>query len=295
MPEYQRKKQEDAVEYGSKVGIVCCSNGLSNTRKEIVGQLAAYLKETGLVPVFSRYLYASDTVFSGTGQERAQMLMEFYRDSQIQAIFDISGGDIANEVIPYLDFEIIAKCKKQLWGYSDLTVLLNAIYSKTGNTGILYQIRNLISGQGMMQRKAFEKTVFTDEKKLFDFPYQFIQGNHMAGIIAGGNIRCLLKLAGTEFFPDLTGKILCLEASGGDIPQMVSYLTQLKLMGSFEKINGIILGTFTKIEQERQQPDIVSLVQSFAPDIPILKTQKIGHGKDSFGVLIGGYCSLRDQ
>ena len=157
------------MEYGSKVGIVCCSNGLSNARKETVEQLAAYLMETGLAPVFSRYLYASDTVFSGTGQERAQMLMEFYRDSQIQAIFDISGGDIANEVIPYLDFEVISKHKKQLWGYSDLTVLLNAIYTKTGNTGILYQIRNLISGQGMMQRKAFEKTVFSDEKKLFDF------------------------------------------------------------------------------------------------------------------------------
>ena len=56
--------------------------------------------------------------------------MNFYQDREIQMIFDISGGDIANEILPYLDFEVIAENPKPFWGYSDLTTIMNAIYAK---------------------------------------------------------------------------------------------------------------------------------------------------------------------
>ena len=46
---------------------------------------------------------------------------------------------------------------------------------------------------------------------LFDIKYEFLQGKYMEGVVAGGNIRCLLKLAGTEYMPDMTDKILVLE------------------------------------------------------------------------------------
>ncbi len=34
----------------------------------------------------------------------------------------------------------------------------------------------------------------------------------MDGIVVGGNIRCLLKLAGTPYWPDMREKILLLES-----------------------------------------------------------------------------------
>ena len=52
---------------------------------------------------------------------------------------------IANEILPFLDFEIIKKNKKLFWGYSDLTTIINAIYTKTNNESILYQIKNLVA------------------------------------------------------------------------------------------------------------------------------------------------------
>ena len=51
---------------------------------------------------------------------------------EITDIYDISGGDIANEILPYLDFEVIKNSGKRFWGYSDLTTVINAIYEKTG-------------------------------------------------------------------------------------------------------------------------------------------------------------------
>ena len=74
----------------------------------------------------------------------------------------------------------------------------------------------------------------------------------MSGPLIGGNIRCFLKLAGTEYFPDLTGKLLLLEACGGGEPQLLTYLSHLEQLGAFRKVSGILLGTFTKLDREKR-------------------------------------------
>lgn len=66
-------------------------------------------------------------------------------------------------------------------------------------------------------------------------------------------MRCFLKLAGTRFWPDMEGKILLLEASGGEAAQMASCLAQLRQIGVFEQIRGILLGTFLSVVP--QAPD----------------------------------------
>ena len=104
----------------------------------------------------------------------------------------------------------------------------------------------------------------------------------------------MLKLAGTEYWPDMTNKVLLLEAFGGTVPQMTTYLNQLKQMGAFHKINGILLGTFTKMEQDHCLPAITSLVKQYAGErIPIIKTQEIGHGSNSKAIVIGEKVCLR--
>ena len=115
----------------------------------------------------------------------------------------------------------------------------------------------------------------------------------MQGIVVGGNIRCLLKLAGTPYLPNMTGKVLLLEALHGTVPQMVTYLNQLAQMGVFEQINGILLGTFTQMEEENMQPGMIELVQRYAGTrISIAKTEEIGHGTDSKSIMIGREISV---
>ena len=108
----------------------------------------------------------------------------------------------------------------------------------------------------------------------------------MEGIVVGGNIRCLLKLAGTPYWPDMREKILLLESFGGKLPQMVTYLSQLSQMGVFKKVNGILLGTFTKMEADNCQPDMAKLLLEFTEKkTPIAKTPLIGHGTDSKAIV----------
>lgn len=278
------------MQIGDKVGIVCCSNGQSVDNQEKIIQLQEILKEIGLIPVLSEYIYQKDSVFSGTARERAGSLMDFFQDIEIKAIFDISGGDLANEILEYLDYDKIAATDKMFWGYSDLTTIINAIYTKTGKSSVLYQVRNLLYQQKEEQMNNFMESVINDKENLWEFPYRFVQGRQMEGIVIGGNIRCLLKLAGTEYWPDMTNKILLLEAYSGKVPQMVTLLNQLKQIGVFRKVSGILLGTFTQMEKEECSPDIIELVKQYAGHkIPIVKTQSIGHGTDAKGIMIGKY------
>ena len=282
------------LEKGNRVGLVCCSNGLSESRRGEMEKLEETLLKLGLVPEKSRCMHAGSTVFCGTGEERAAELMRFYEDPGIRAIFDVSGGDTANGILPYLDFESIKKADKLFWGYSDLTCIINAIYARTGRPSVLYQIRNLVGEDGERQTRAFSDSVMGDGNSLFTFPYTFLQGDHMEGTAAGGNIRCLLKLAGTKFWPDMRGKILVLESSGGEVPQMASFLCQLKLMGVFEEISGILLGTFLAMEKGRCRPSMEELVlEAAGKEIPVAKTARIGHRADSRAVIIGEKLSLR--
>ena len=281
---------------GDKIAIVCCSNGQKRAYAEKIEYLEQTLKSIGLQPVFSEYIYEKEDIFSGTVQERANALMDFYKDDEIKGIFDISGGDVANGVLPYLDYDIIAKSDKMFWGYSDLTTIINAIYAKTGKPSVLYQIRNLIYNHKEQQIADFQNTVLQNGTDLFQFNYQFVQKNSMQGVVVGGNIRCFLKLAGTEYMPELERKILLLESYSGAVAKIETYLCQLQQMGAFDKVAGILLGTFTEMEQENCLPTVETLVKRIVGEnLPIAITRYIGHGTDAKAIVIGKELYLEEK
>lgn len=278
------------IKPGDKLGIVCCSNGWEKRKEAKFRKLQEILLGMRLVPVISPYIFERGSAECGSAMERAQALMDFYRDDSVKGIFDISGGDIANGILPFLDYETIAAGEKKFWGYSDLTTVINAIYTKTGQPSVLYQICNMMYDHAEEQKENFKNAIFGSNEELFRFPYVFLQGNSMEGIVVGGNVRCLLKLAGTAYFPELADRILLLESMGGAVPRMLTYFSQLQQLGVFEQVRGILLGTFTQMEQEKWKPDVWTLLKGFIrPDLPVAKTAFVGHGTDSRAVLLGGF------
>lgn len=266
------------------VGIAACSDA---QKVQWAGQnrdLIAFLTSRGCQVRESGCIYEKHSIFSGTGRERAAELMKLFEDPEVEEIYDISGGDVANQVLDYLDYDAIAKSKAVFWGYSDLTTVINAIYAQTGKSSVLYQVKNMVYGDcAQLQRERFQ-----NREALFSPAFTFVQGESMEGTVVGGNIRCFLKLAGTRYFPDCTGKVLLLESLGGDVPQMAAYLAQLKQMGVFDKITGILLGTFTTMEAKGRTPDFLALLKECVPDtMPIAVTREIGHGNDSKAIRIG--------
>ncbi|EHA6442094.1 TPA: S66 family peptidase [Clostridium perfringens] len=281
---------------GDKIGVISCSNGLSIKNKNIIEELKLNLKSLDIEMVEGDTLYAKEyNLFSGTGEEKARALEKLFLDKDIKMIFDISGGDLANEVLDFLDFNLIKENPKPFFGYSDLTVLLNAIYSQCDITTYNYQLRNLIGKFKEEQMQNFKASFIEGKEDIFNLDYKWINGSHLEGIVVGGNIRCLLKLAGTKYMPDFKDKILFLESFSGNSAKMVTYITQYKNLGVFNEVKGIILGEFTEMERENLKPDIVEILKRVIGEIniPILKTRDLGHGADAKCIPIGKYLIFK--
>lgn len=281
---------------GNKIGIISCSNGLSIKNKNLIDELKLNLKSLDIEMVEGDTLYAKEyNLFSGTGEEKARALEKIFLDKDIKMIFDISGGDLANEVLDFLDFNLIKENPKPFFGYSDLTVLLNAIYSQCHITTYNYQLRNLIGKFKEEQMQNFKASFIEGKEDIFNLDYEWINGSHLEGIVVGGNIRCLLKLAGTKYMPDFKDKILFLESFSGNSAKMVTYITQYKNLGVFNEVKGIILGEFTEMERENLKPDIVEILKRVIGEIniPILKTRDLGHGADAKCIPIGKYLIFK--
>ena len=281
---------------GDKIGVISCSNGLNIKHKNIIDELKLNLKSLDIDMVEGDTLYAKEyNLFSGTGEEKARALEKLFLDKDIKMIFDISGGDLANEVLDFLDFNLIKENPKPFFGYSDLTVLLNAIYSQCHIATYNYQLRNLIGKFKEEQMQNFKASFIEGKEDIFNLDYKWINGSHLEGRIVGCNIRCLLKLAGTKYMPDFKDKILFLESFSGNSAKMVTYITQYKNLGVFNEVKGIILGEFTEMEREDLKPDIVEILKRVigAINIPILKTRDLGHGADAKCIPIGKYLILK--
>lgn len=119
----------------------------------------------------------------------------------------------------------------------------------------------------------------------------------MEGIVIGGNIRCFLKLAGTEYMPDFNNKILFLESLSGNVAKMSTYINQYKQIGAFDNIKGIILGNFTEMEDNNYSPNIAELIKGTInnANIPIIKTEEIGHKGNSKCIIIGEKVRFKNK
>ena len=268
-----------------KIALVVCSNGKNIEDKGRLEKLEDILVKMGLVPIFTKYIYKDKVGRGAKSEVRAEELMSFYKNKEIKAIFDISGGDIANEVLDYLDYDAIKRNYKPFFGYSDLTTILNALGSQTNEVNYLYQILNIIESTEI--RDSFENTFMKNEQTLLDVKWKFLQGSSVGGEVIGGNIR---------YFPEVENKILFIEGLGTSIEGLATHLAQLKQIGVFDKISGLLIGTFTKIEKEFSVEELFELVKEYIPEhLSVVKTSEVGHAKDSKVLGISGMINMKNE
>ena len=92
---------------GDTIGIIACSNGLSEEVSRKIDYLEEKLSSININVLYAKTLYKKHSIFNGSGSDRANELMKLFINPNVKAIFDVSGGDLANGVLDYLDFNII--------------------------------------------------------------------------------------------------------------------------------------------------------------------------------------------
>lgn len=278
-----------------KVAVTTLSNNVNPKNSKAIEELCDYLRSLDLEVVVSNYLYGNN-IRGGSAKEVAEEFVSYYKDEDISFVFDVSGGDIANETLEYIDFNVIGNSPAVYCGYSDLTTIIDSIYSQTGRKSILYQIKNVINDEA--SREWFTKmvktnTMFDRESPLMNFEYRTVRDGKngetsIEGTLMGGNLRCLLKLAGTKYMPSFKDKILFLESMGGRGQQTLTAISQYKQLGILDEVKGIVLGSFTIMEQEKLKPLVEEMMYE-RTSCPLIKTDEIGHQPNSKALVIGDY------
>ncbi|RYM00027.1 hypothetical protein EWH99_12780 [Sporolactobacillus sp. THM7-7] len=129
---------------GDTVGLIACSDGLRPEEKPKIEYIEQTLGSLGLKTNKAYTIFQKKgTPFSGSPRERAAELMRLLIEPEVRAVFDVSGGDSANQILPLLDYDVIRSAKTPFIGISDLSVINNAIYARTGMPAFHYRIKNL--------------------------------------------------------------------------------------------------------------------------------------------------------
>ena len=300
---------------GGTIGLFAPSNPLDTISKQNIARGLQNLKNLGYHVCMGKAVHCPLSS-PDSPRQRAEDLMELLLDDSIDGVLAVIGGYNSIELLPYLDYEQIARCPKPIIGFSDVAALLNVIHCKTGlttflgpNFAIFCQLNipsfTVRSFQQMMAPEASVELAVSAEyaDDLWylhnDAPRQWKANTGLhcyrlrpfRGLLVGGNLETLLSLAGTDYFPDTRGKVLLIEEANAKPEALIRReLVQLREMGVLSKIEALICGRFWGWNQQQQMQfweQMLSTVLRENP-VPLVTNVDFGHTDPMLTLPIGG-------
>lgn len=264
--------------------IIALSNQLDINFSNKVAYIKDQLESLELNVIISKYIYGENE--SENIKDRATEFNSFLNNNEVCGIFDISGGDLANEIIPYINIDSLKNFSGFYAAYSDLSVIIS-VFLKYNKKAVYYNIKTLLYNK-QNSKDNFYKTFMCNAKNSDLLSYTNYYKKLEKSKLIGGNIRCILKLAGTNLFLDPSGSIVFFESCSGDLKKIRSYLAQYEQLDFFKSCKGILLGQFTEISLKNEYDDLLDVFYEIALkyDIPLSYTNEVGHSHNSKALLL---------
>lgn len=294
---------------GDKIGIISPSEPVIYRKKFKCG--IENLKKLGFRVVLGKNVFKEYGAYmAGRDKERAADLNAMFKNQEIKGIFCSRGGKSGNRLLNLTDYEKIKKNPKIFMGLSDMTILNNAIYTKTGLATFYGQNVEIgfsrgFSGKNKYTLEYFKKAVM-DDKPIGEIrhwrKFEILKRGRAEGKLIGGNLAVLPSLLGTSFEPDWRGKILFWEDAQETIQDIDFWLTHLRLAGVFKKISGMIIGKIVGCDILRPHDEwkkekalsINEIVLELCRDykFPIIRGIPFGHSYPQITLPIGVKASI---
>ncbi|WP_313468181.1 LD-carboxypeptidase [Streptococcus parasuis] len=272
------------------------------------------LEALGFRLSFSEHYFENDIFDSAPIASRVADLEAAFANETVDAILTTIGGFNCNELLPYLDFDLIAQNPKIFCGYSDTTALLNAIYAKTGiqtYMGPAYSSFKMEQGQ-QYQTTSWLNAVTQDTYQLtpslewssdawylpnaprtfYPTEWKVYNPGQASGIAIGGNISTLNLLTGTEFAPRPDKYVLFLEeAEDDDYLIIARHLTAL--LQTYPNPQAVVFGRFPK-ETKLTEEILLAILDKhpILKQIPVLYDLDFAHTQPLFTITIGGQVEI---
>ncbi len=304
-----RLEAPSLLQEGNTVGVIAPANSLTRYDIEMFEKGIKALENQGLNVIYREDLRERKYgALAGRDEVRAEEFMEMITNPEVKAIFTIAGGYGAMRILDHLDWETIRENPKIFVGFSDNTALHFALQSKAGfpsvhSTGVIFLWGNPQPRPYALEHlKALILAEDNDSISLSDWgghqenavdsiEVQTLNSGSASGQLIGGNLSLVSSMIGTPYEPDWDGKILFLEDVGEPLYKIDRMLTQIKLSGALDKLNGLILGRFVNIEGYDEEPDYTlevvfdDLLGEY--DYPIIYDFPVGHIRDNLPLPIG--------
>ena len=269
---------------GDTIGIVAPSDPVLPDQEHKLQSGINYFENLGFKVKLGTHFRSAALGFAASPEEKAEDINTMFADPEIDAAICAQGGNTANASLSLINWEMIQKNPKVFLGISDITVLLNAIYQQVGlvtfhGNDILWGFGNKLSDY---EHREFMRIMIDGQIGPIppNQPRACVRSGQAHGHLLGGNLRCLLKLAGTPYWPDFSGAILFIEAFEISQSDCHTAFLQMQHMGVFDQINGAIVGYIYSMQRNNSpRPHMEDILLDVTRDyrFPILKMNDFGH------------------
>jgi muramoyltetrapeptide carboxypeptidase len=278
-------------------------------------------KKLGLKVSFATHATELDDRQSSSIVSRVDDIHEAFRDPNVKAVITTLGGFNSNQILRDLDYDLIGSNPKVFCGYSDISALHNAIYTKTelvtyygphfltfgmlkGNDYTMDHFKKCLMETGPIEIGTSEH--WSDDLWFLDQEnrefhknegYLVINEGEASGRLLGGHLGTLALTFGTEYMPDLTDSILFLEEDDtyreNTLPMFDRLLQSLIHQPNFSSVKGIVIGRFQKrcLVSDEKLIEIIKSKKELK-SIPVIANVSFGHTSPIFTFPIGGQGRL---
>lgn len=277
----QRSVMPTPLKTGDTIAVISPS---SVPDSATVAKGCATLRSWGYVPVVGAHALSSYHGFAGTADERATDLLWALRNPSIKAIICSRGGDGAVQVLQRIPLKEFRNHPKWIMGFSDVT----ALHSAEVSAGMMSVHSSMCDGIAMRGERdsvnMILRKLLQGELPTYQAPaHPLNQQGEATGILVGGNFSVFCGLAGSEYdFLNRAdeGLILFIEDTDESMTKVDRMLHQLEIRGVLSKLNGIIVGHFSKYKSpENGFADMYEMLHEYLQhyQIPVCYDFPVGH------------------
>ncbi|MGM9989034.1 MAG: S66 peptidase family protein [Bacillaceae bacterium] len=306
---------------GDEIRVIAPSRSMGILSEDTIQIACNRLEENGFRISFSKHCKEIDEFYSSSVEARVADLHEAFLDTNVKGILTVIGGFNSNQLLRHLDYELIRNNPKIICGYSDITALANAIYTKTGlvtYSGPHFSTFGMKHGfeytqtyfdNCLLQQQPFDVAISTqwsddvwyinqeEREYIPNDGYTILNEGKATGTIIGGNLCTLNLLQGTSYMPSLENSILFLEDDDlvGDLfpIEFDRNLQSLIHTDGFEGVKGIVIGRCQKVcEITKTKLEKIIHTKKELRYIPVIYGADFGHTSPMITFPIGGTAEI---
>lgn len=290
-----------ALKVGDTIGVMSPSGYVEEADLLASTQL---LEQQGYKVYIHPQTYARHHQSAGTSEQKIDALHDLIKRDDIKAIVFAAGGNRALHLLDYLDFNLISKHPKIYMGFSDCTVLLNAITVRTGLITFHGPVLKKLATNNQI-RETFDLLSGIKSPISLDASLSIKEGVAQ-GRLFGGNLATFSALLGSADMPDPSGSIFFFEDINEHDSRLDRTILSLRRANIFNKAAGLIFGQFTNsFGQTNDMPNtgrpfgftLEDIIREHTDglNIPVLMNAPFGHGNDLPAFPIGARVRLENK